>query len=175
MEAIETTLDLNEGAFRRASDAAVIQALASDDVEAIARTAIQEYLAAIEEGTEAGTTTVETSRPQPPEFLQLEAKPLAELSPEEAFRRGFHNGQANLLQMLWGAASYGPAFEADAATLASLFRSARSFCAEPRCSADIEKLRDVELILCFPDTLDLEATRPLDGTPRPPLIAPQSG
>ena len=84
-------------------------------------------------------------------------------------------GQANLLQMLWGAASYGPVFEADAATLASLFRSAHSFCAASRSSTNIEKLRDVELILCFPDTLDLEATRPLDGTPRPPLIAPQSG
>ena len=83
-------------------------------------------------------------------------------------------GQANLLQMLWGAASYGPAFEADAATLASLFRSAHSFCAASRSSADIEKLRDVELILRFPDTLDLEATRPLDGTPHPPLIAAQS-
>ena len=119
--------------------------------------------------------TVKASQPQPPEFLQLEAKPLAELSPEEAFRRGFYNGQASLLQMLWCAASYGPAFEADASTLTSLFRSAHSFCAEPRCSADIKKLRDVELILCFPDTLDLEAMRPLDGTPRPPLIAPQSG
>ena len=92
MEAIETTPDLDEGAFRQASDAAVIQALASDDVEAIARTAIQEYLAAIEESTEAGSMTVETSRPHPPEFLKLETKPLAELSPEEAFRRGFRNG-----------------------------------------------------------------------------------
>src|SRR3712207_5967065 len=109
MEAIETTPDLNEGAFRRASDAAVVQALASDDIEAIARTAIQEYLAAIEEGTQTGTMTVKASQPQPPEFLKLEAKPLAELNPEEAFRRGFHNGQANLLQMLWGATSYGPA------------------------------------------------------------------
>ena len=174
MEAIETTPDLDEGAFRRASDAAVVQALASDDIEAIARTAIQEYLAAIEEGAEAGTMTVETSRPQPPEFLKLEAKPLTELSPEEAFRRGFHNGQANLLQMLWGAASYGPAFEADPNTLASLFRSAHSFCAASRSSADIEKRRDVELILRFPDPLDLEAVRPLDGAPRPPLVAPQS-
>ena len=124
---------------------------------------------------EAGSMTVETSRPHPPEFLKVETKPLAKLSPEEAFRRGFRNGQANLLQMLWGAASYGPAFEADATTLASLFRSAHSFCAASRSSADIEKLRDVELILCFPNTLDLETTRPLDGTPRPPLIAPQSG
>ncbi len=126
MEAIETIPDLDEGAFRRASDAAVVQALASDDIGAIARTAIQEYLAAIEEGAEAGTMTVKASQPQRPEFLKLEVKPLAELSPEEAFRRGFHNGQANLLQMLWGAASYGSAFEADAATLASLFRSAHS-------------------------------------------------
>ena len=91
MEAIAETPDLDEGAFRRASDAAVIQALASDDIEAIARTAIQEYLAAIEEGTEAGTMTVKASQPQPPEFLKLQAKPLAELSPEEAFRHGFHN------------------------------------------------------------------------------------
>ncbi len=174
MEAIEKTPDLDDGAFRRASDAAMIQALASDDVETIARTAIQEYLTAIEESTQAGTMTVKASQPQPPEFLKLEAKPLAELSPEEAFRRGFHNGQANLLQMLWGAASYGPAFEADAATLVSLFRSAHSFCAEPRSSADIEKLRDVELILHFPDTLDLEATQPLDGTPHLSLIASQS-
>src|SRR3712207_1302664 len=98
----------------------------------------------------------------------------SELSPEEAFRRGFRNGQANLLQMLWGAASYGPAFEADAATLALLFRSAHSFCAASRSSADIEKLRDVELTLHFPDTLDLEATRPLDKSLSPPLVAPQS-
>ena len=174
MEAIAETPDLDEGAFRRASDAAVTQALASDDIEAIARTTIQEYLAAIKEGAEAGTMTVKASQPQPPEFLRLEAKPLAELTPEEAFRRGFRNGQANLLQMLWGAASYGPAFEADAATLASLFRSAHSFCAASRSSADIEKLRDVELILRFPDTLDLEATRPLDGTSHLPLVAPQS-
>ena len=174
MEAIETTPDLDEGAFRRASDAAVVQVLASDDIEAIARTAIQEYLATIEEGAKAGNMTVKASHPQPPEFLKLEAKPLSELSPEEAFRRGFHNGQANLLQMPWGAASYGPAFQADAATLASLFRSAHSFCAASRSSADIEKLRDVELILHFPDTLELEATRPLDGAPRLPLAAPES-
>src|SRR3712207_6851817 len=174
MEAIETIPDLDEGAFRRASDAAVTQALDSDDIEAIARTAIQEYLTAIEEGTEAGTMTVKASQPQPPEFLKLEAKPLSELTAEEAFRRGFHNGQANLLQMLWGAACYGPAFEADAAILALLFRSAHSFCAASRSNADIEKLRDVELTLHFPDTLDLEATRPLDKSLSPPLVAPQS-
>ncbi len=174
MEATEQILDLVEGAFRRASDAAMTQALASDDIKAIARTAIQEYLAAIEESTQAGTMTVKASQPLPAEFLKLEAKPLAELSPEEAFRRGFRNGQANLLQMLWGAASYGPAFEADANTLISLFRSAHSFCAASRSSADIEKLHDVELILRFPDTLDLEATRPLDDPPRPLPVAPQS-
>src|SRR3712207_2297311 len=102
MEAIAETPDLDEGAFRRASNAAMAQALASDDIEAIAHTAIQEYLAAIEGGTETGTMTVKASQPQPPEFLKLEAKPLTELSPEEAFKRGFHNGQANLLQMLSG-------------------------------------------------------------------------
>ena len=96
MEATAETPNLDEGAFRRASDAAVVQALASDDIEAIARTVIQEYLTAIEESTEAGTMTVKASQPQPPEFLQLEAKPLAELSPEEAFKRGFRNGQASL-------------------------------------------------------------------------------
>src|SRR3712207_7916266 len=58
----------------------------------------------------------------------------------------------------WGAASYGPTFEADAATLASLFRSAHSFCAASRSNADIEKLRDVELILRFPD-IDRKSTR----------------
>ena len=165
---------MDERAFRRASDAAVHQALVSDDVEAIARTAIHEYLGAVEESAGAVDLAGMPSRPQPPEFLKLEAKPLSELTVEEAFRRGFRNGQANLLQMLWGAASYGPAFEADATTLASLFRSAHSFCAASRSSADIEKLRDVELILRFPDTLDLEATRSLDGTPRPSLIAPQN-
>ena len=165
---------MDERAFRRASDAAVHQALVSNDVEAIARTAIHEYLDAVEESAGAVDLADMPSRPQPPEFLRLQAKPLVELTAEEAFRRGFHNGQANLLQMLWGAASYGPAFEADAATLVSLFRSAHSFCAEPRCSADLEKLRDVELVLRFPETLDLEATRPLDGAPRWPLAAPES-
>ena len=33
MEAVAETPDLDEGAFRRASDAAVLQALASDDIE----------------------------------------------------------------------------------------------------------------------------------------------
>ena len=170
MEATEQTPDLVEGAFRRASDAAVIQALASDDIEAIARVAIHEYLGTIEESAGAVDLAAMHLRPQPPEFLKLQAKPLSELTAEEAFRRGFHNGQANLLQMLWGAASYGPTLAADAALLASLFSSAHSFCAEPRSSADIEELRGVDLILRFPETLALEATRPLDGAPRPPLV-----
>ncbi len=116
-------------------------ALASDDIEAIARAAIHEYLGAIEESAGAVDLAAMPSRPRLPEFLKLQAKPLAELTAEEAFRRGFHNGQANLLQMLWGAASYGPTLAADAALLASLFGSAHSFCAEPRSSADIEGLR----------------------------------
>src|SRR3712207_7895274 len=70
----------------------------------------------------------------------------SELSPEEAFRRGFRNGQANLLQMLWGAASYGPAFEADAATLASLFRSAHSFCA--RSEEHTSELQSRQYLVC---------------------------
>ena len=168
---MEETQDLDERAFQQASNAALAQALASDDIEAIARAAIHGYLGAVEESAGAVDLADMPSRPRPPEFLKLEAKPLAELTAEEAFRRGFRNGQANLLQMLWGAASYSPAFEANAATLASLFRSAHGFCAEPRSSADIEELCDVELILRFPDTLELAATRPLEGASRSLLVA----